>query len=383
MVSLAISAVFSTPSRMRAESKCVSAKHTVRSLTQAFWKSMHEALAQLNSPRDCWMYERYALGLPGRCWRPPGRQRGRESTPRGGRRAARPDGISGWRRAGARRTSGAAASAWGQGSNIEYRGLVERAEPAFDLGGLWKPPSGALAEQRQGWPDDAVGIAPTLGSVEEIRELRDRGEAPARGSDRLPVALEDPRPLLGREPEEKGGQVIAERSDAHPIPIDELCPQSSGGRGHEGVDRPQIAVEQGIGPPRLPEHPPPPRGGRPQAHQTHQQPPRPRAGTQRSATRRTRSATPGSNRLSTTERCPAGPLVSSSRYTRCLSRWTRPTPPGPSSNCASSPRGRSTSLVSRTAETRGSRARSSTFPTTRRASKCSWTSARARAACRS
>src|SRR5437763_5576289 len=52
MVSLAISAVFSTPSRMRAESKCVSAKHTVRSLTQAFWKSMHEALAQLNSPRD-------------------------------------------------------------------------------------------------------------------------------------------------------------------------------------------------------------------------------------------------------------------------------------------------------------------------------------------
>src|SRR5881398_2180592 len=136
MVSLAISVVFSTPSRMRAESKCVSAKHTVRSLTQAFWKSMHEALAQLNSPRDCWMYERYALGLPGRCWRPPGRQRGRESTPRGGRRAARPDGVSGWRRAGARRTSGAAASAWGQGSNIEYRGLVERAEPAFDLGEL-------------------------------------------------------------------------------------------------------------------------------------------------------------------------------------------------------------------------------------------------------
>src|SRR5881296_1353026 len=272
MVSLAISVVFSTPSRMRAESKCVSAKLTVRSLTQAFWKSMHEALAQLNSPRDCWMYERYALGLPGRCWRPPGRQRGRESTPRGGRRAARPDGISGWRRAGARRTSGAAASAWGQGSNIEYRGLVERAEPAFDLGELWKPPSGALAEQRQGWPDDAVDIAPTLGSVEEIRELRDRGEAPARGSDRLPVALEDPRPLLGREPEEKGGQVIAERSDAHAIPIDELCPQSSGGRGHEGVDRPQIAVEQGIGPPRLLEHLRPPRGVGAQAHQALQQP---------------------------------------------------------------------------------------------------------------
>src|SRR2546429_1364851 len=39
----------------------------------------------------------------------------------------------------------------------------------------------SLPEERQGWPDDAVGIAPTLGSVEEIRELRDRGEAPARG----------------------------------------------------------------------------------------------------------------------------------------------------------------------------------------------------------
>src|SRR2546430_12379469 len=207
-----------------------------------------------------------------RSWRRLGRQRGRESTPRGGRRAARPDGISGWRQAGARRTSGAAASEGGQGSNIEYRGLVERAEPAFDLGELWKPPSGALPEQRQGWPDDAVGIAPTLGSVEEIRELRDRGEAPARGSDRLPVALEDPRPLLGREPEEKGGQVIAERSDAHAIPIDELCPQSFGGRGHECVGRPQIAVEQGIGPPRLLEHLRPPGGVGAQAHQALEQP---------------------------------------------------------------------------------------------------------------
>src|SRR5256886_5711018 len=195
-----------------------------------------------------------------RSWRRLGRQRGRESTPRGGRRAARPDGISGWRQAGARRTSGAAASAWGQGSNIEYRGLVERAEPAFDLGELWKPPSGALPEQRQGWPDDAVGIAPTLGSVEEIRELRDRGEAPARGSDRLPVALEDPRPRRGREPEEGGGQVGARGSDTDAIPIDELCPQSFRGPGPGCVGPPPIARGRGLGPPRLLGHPRTPGG---------------------------------------------------------------------------------------------------------------------------
>src|SRR2546429_8277363 len=94
----------------------------------------------------------------------------------------------------------------------------------------------SLPEERQGWPDDAVGIAPTLGSVEEIRELRDRGEAPARGSDRLPVALEDPRPLLRREPEEEGGQGIAERSDAHAIPIDEPCPRARRRGFHGGGD---------------------------------------------------------------------------------------------------------------------------------------------------
>src|SRR5439155_26074865 len=88
------------------------------------------------------------------------------------------------------------------------------------------------------------------GSVEEIRALRGRGEAPARGSDRLPVALEDARPLLRREPEEKGGQVIAERSDAHAIPIDEPCPRSCRRVFHEGVDRPEVTVEQRIRPPR-------------------------------------------------------------------------------------------------------------------------------------
>src|SRR5256886_2879005 len=207
-----------------------------------------------------------------RSWRRLGRQRGRESTPRGGRRAARPDGISGWRQAGARRTSGAAASEGGQGSNIEYRGLVERAEPAFDLGELWKPPSGALPEQRQGRPDDAVGIAPTLGSVEEIRELRDRGEAPARGSDRLPVALEDPRPLLGREPEEEGGQVVAEGSDSHAIPIDEPCPRSCRRVLHEGVDRPEVTVEQRIRPRRLLEYLRPSRGVGAKGDQTLEQP---------------------------------------------------------------------------------------------------------------
>src|SRR2546429_1898854 len=110
--------------------------------------------------------------------------------------------------------------------DVAVTGVQTCALPIFDLGELWKPPSGALPEERQGWPDDAVGIAPTLGSVEEIRELRDRGEAPARGSDRLPVALEDPRPLLRRGPEEEGGQVIAEPSDAHAIPIDEPGPRS-------------------------------------------------------------------------------------------------------------------------------------------------------------
>src|SRR5207248_1712704 len=38
--------------------------HSVRSLTHAFWNSMHDGLAQLNSPRDCLTYARYASGLP-------------------------------------------------------------------------------------------------------------------------------------------------------------------------------------------------------------------------------------------------------------------------------------------------------------------------------
>src|SRR5437660_6080638 len=156
------------------------------------------------------------------------------------------------RLAAGRRTQNVRGGGISMGSRLQHRvqgtgrarGTSVRPRRALET------PSGALPEERQGWPDDAVGIAPTLGSVEEIRELRDRGEAPARGSDRLPVALEDPRPLLRREPEEKGGQVIAERSDAHAIPIDEPCPRSCRRVLHEGVHSPEGAVEHGIRRPR-------------------------------------------------------------------------------------------------------------------------------------
>src|SRR3989440_9763215 len=112
-------------------------------------------------------------------------------------------------------------------SHLLYRpGRVERLEPALHLGELGKSPRGVFLHERQGRPDDPVGVTRLLSRVEQHLELGSRREPPPRRGHRLPVALEDPRPPLRRGPEEEGGQVVAERSDSHAIPIDEPCPRS-------------------------------------------------------------------------------------------------------------------------------------------------------------
>src|SRR2546428_338529 len=91
-------------------------------------------------------------------------------------------------------------------NHLLYRpSRVERVEPALHLGELGKSPHGTVLHERQRRPDDPVGVPRLFGRVEQHLELGSRREPPPRRRHRLPVALEDPRPLLRREPEEEGG----------------------------------------------------------------------------------------------------------------------------------------------------------------------------------
>src|SRR2546425_6462438 len=130
------------------------------------------------------------------------------------------------------------------------RASVKLPKPALYFGEPRESPVGPLLQQRQGRPDEPVRVARALGRVEEQLELARGGEPPPGGRDGLAVVLQHPRPLSGREPEQERREVVAERAHPHLVPVDEPClgpPLGPPGcLSYEGVDRPQVPVQQRV-----------------------------------------------------------------------------------------------------------------------------------------
>src|SRR2546426_3156905 len=131
------------------------------------------------------------------------------------------------------------------------RASVKLPKPALYFCELRESPVGPLLQQRQGRPDEPVRVARALGRVEQQLELARGGEPPPGARDGLAVALQHPRPLSGREPKQERREVVAERAHPHLVPVDEPClgpPLGPPGcLSYEGVDRPQVPVQQRVG----------------------------------------------------------------------------------------------------------------------------------------
>src|SRR2546426_10919948 len=133
------------------------------------------------------------------------------------------------------------------------RASVKLPKPALYFCELRESPVGPLLQQRQRGPDDPVRVASALGRVEQRLELARGGEPPPGARDGLAVALQHPRPLGGREPKQERREVVAERAHPHLVPVDEPCLGPPLGHpgclSYEGVDRPQVPVQQRVGAP--------------------------------------------------------------------------------------------------------------------------------------
>src|SRR3989442_641211 len=131
------------------------------------------------------------------------------------------------------------------------RASVKLPKPALYFCELRESPGGPLLQQRQGRPDAPVRLASALGRVEQQLELARGGEPPPGARDGLAVALQPPRPLGGRDPKQERRGVVADRAHPPLAPVDEPClgpPLGPPGcLSDEGVDRPQVPVQQRVG----------------------------------------------------------------------------------------------------------------------------------------
>src|SRR5881296_425941 len=124
---------------------------------------------------------------------------------------------------------------------------AELFEPLVVIDELLDPPLGAVMQNGHGVKENAVGVACALRGVEEQVQLSVPRKTPTRALHGVAILLKDPRPLLGRGPVQKRGQVVAERSRSDVVPVDESGPRAVTRQPDEDVLRPEVAVQERIG----------------------------------------------------------------------------------------------------------------------------------------